>query len=355
MKTLVLTDGEAFCGGYSTIAYKISNVLNKFKLDNQLFSFVFSKKGIVGNEINLYGKLNDNLRIHSELRKRFANTVYDKIICTSPWAFYISSLYFKQEILYVKGGGLCNAEKLGGLHILNANVDDYLDPLTVRLENKAISNLSNYKVLPLNALMYQILRKTLKVRFNKRLILKPLNFTWFESNNRVNGTSTKKEYDLIFVVSNHDRIIKNSSFVYELFGKFRDLNKIVIGVNCIHYKNIPNTTVISRILPNNKIEELFKKSKISLTPSYFDTGPSTLIESIMNGCVSICYKNCGYSQLNIDGCYTMDNLNIYAWIQQVTEKLNNYTKIDVLQNSNRLCKKTDNDQNSFINTLLFNR
>jgi len=112
MNILILTDGEIFYGGYATIAYKISNVLNKFKLNNKLFSFIFSMKGVNDYEINLYGKQNDNSKIYSELEKKFANSSYDKIICTSPWAFYIGSLYFKQEILYIEGGGLFNTEKL---------------------------------------------------------------------------------------------------------------------------------------------------------------------------------------------------------------------------------------------------
>lgn len=342
MKILILTDGEIFYGGYSTLAYKIYNILNEFKLNNKLFSFIFSNKGIADNEINLYGKFNDNRKIYSELEKKFSNTTFNKIICTSPWAFYISSLYFKQEILYIKGGGLYNVENLNGSHILNANVDDYLDPLTVKLENNAISNTSNYKVLPTVDIMYQILQKTLKIKFNKKLILSPLNFAWFE-NNKTNNIDTEKEYDLIFIVSNHDRIIKNSNFVYKLFDKLENLNKIVIGKKCKHYKKIPNTIVINKCISNSELEDLFKKSKISLTPSYFDTGPSTLVESIMNGCVSLSYYNCGFSQLNIDGCYTMNNLNIYTWIQQISKVLNNYTNIDILKNSNEICEKIDND------------
>mgnify|MGYP006079706951 CR=1 FL=1 len=353
MNILILTDGEIFYGGYSTLAYKISNNLNKFKISNKCYSFIFKKKKVDNNEINLYNKFNDDIKIYSELEKTFSNSTYNKIICTSPWSFYISSLYFKlQEILYIKGGGLANVENLNGLHILNTNVDDYLDPLTVKLENNAISNTSNYKILPTVNIMYQILQKTLKIKFNKKLILSPLNFAWFE-NNKINNIDTKKEYDLVFVVSNHGRTIKNSHFVYKLFDKLKHLNKIVIGKNCEHYKKILNTTVINKCIPNSEIEDLFKKSKISLTSSYFDTGPSTLIESIMNGCVSLCYYNCGFSQLNIDGCYTMNNLNIDLWTLKINNILNNYSNIDILKNSNKICEKIDKCQKSFIDRILF--
>ena len=346
MKILVLTDGEIFYGGYATIAYKISCTLNRFKIPNDLFSFIFAKKALVDNEINLHGKLNDNSKIYSQLKEKFTGNTYDKIICTSPWAFYISSLYFKQqEILYIKGGGLFNVEYLNGVHILNANIDNYLDPLTAELENKAISNISNYKVLPTLDIMYQILQKTLKVKFNKHLILTPLNFAWFETN-KIDNMNIKKEYDLIFVVSNHDRIIKNSNFVYKLFEKLENLNKIVIGKNCNHYNDIPNTTVINTYLPNNEVEELFRKSKITLIPSYYDTGPSTVVESVINCCIPICYYNCGGSQLNIDGCYTMDNLNIDLWVVQISNILYNYSNIDILNNSNKINNsiKVDRDK-----------
>ena len=348
MDILILTDGEIYYGGYSTIAFKISNILNEFNIPNKYYSFIFQKKNVGNNEINLYGKFNNDLKIYSELEIKFARTSYNKIICTSPWSFYISSLYFKQqEILYIKGGGLFNVENLNGLHILNTNIDDYLDSLTVKLENNAISNISNYKVLPTVDIMYQILQKTLKIKFNKKLILSPLNFAWFE-NNKTNNIDTKKKYDLIFVVSNHDRIIKNSSFVYKLFDKLENINKIVIGKNCEHFNKLPNTTIINQCKPNSEIKDLFKKSKISLTSSYFDTGPSTLIESIMNGCISICYYNCGFSQLNIDGCYTMNNLNLDEWINQINKILNNYNTINLLENYNKICEKINNDTFKFI-------
>ena len=300
MKILILTDVEIFYGGYSTLAYKISNILNEFKLNTTLFSFILSnKKKLAKNEIGLYGKVNDTRKIYSLLEKKFSNSSFEKIICTSPWAFYIGSLYFKQKMLYIKGGGLYNVENLNGRHILRANVDNYLDPLTVKLENTAISNTSNYKVIPTVDIMYQILQKSLKIRFNKKLILSSLNFAMFE-NNKIININTKKEYDLIFVVSNNNRIIKNSSFVYKIFNKLKNLNKIVIGKNSIHYKNIPNTTVINECIPISKVKNLFKKSKISLTPSYFDT-VLLPVEGIINGCISISYYNCGFSQLNIDG------------------------------------------------------
>lgn len=352
MNILILTDGEIFYGGYSTLAYKLSLIFNNFKLNNNLFTFILSNKIETDHEINLYGKINDDLKIYSELEKKFNNITYNKIICTSPWAFYISSLYFKQqEILYIKGGGLFNVENLNGLHILNTNVDDYLDSLTVKLENNAISNISNYKVLPMTDIMYQILQKTFKIKFNKNLIVSPLNFLYSE-NIKINNINTKKEYDLIFVVSNHQRIIKNSSFIYKLFEKLENINKIVIGKNGEHFYKLPNITVINKCIPNNEIENLFKKSKISLTSSYYDTGPMTIIESILNGSIAICYHNCGYSQLNIDGCYMMDNLNIDKWIKQIKEILNNYNDFDILKNSHTLDKRINNDISKFVKNYL---
>lgn len=339
MNILILTNGEIFYGGYSTLAYKISSNLNKFKIPNKLF--IFDNKTI---------HKKNNSEIYLELDKNFSDSRYNFIICTSPIAFYISSLYFKQEILYIKGGGLYNIENLQDTHILNTNIDDYLDPFTTDLENEAVSNTSNYKILPTVDIMYKILQKTLKIKFNKKLILSPLNFAWFD-NNKITDMNTRKKYDLIFVISNHTRILKNSNFIYDLFNKLENLNKIVIGRRCENYNNISNTTVINNCLPNSELKEIFQQSKITLVPSYFDTGPATIIEAIMNGCVSLCYHNCGFSQLNIDGCYTMDNLNIDLWILKINNILNNYSNINVLKFSNEIYKKIDIDCGKFLHLI----
>jgi len=64
----------------------------------------------------------------------------------------------------------------------------------------------------------------------------------------------------------------------------------------------------------------------------------------MNGCIAICYQNCGFSQLDINGCYTMNNFNIDTWIKQINTILNNYSSINLLENSNKIYEKIDKSQ-----------
>lgn len=355
MKYLVLTNDEIFNGGYSTIAFKINNILKKKNLDSRLLTFILKKKKLNANEIFISKSEINEKSIKTVMSKKIGLN-YDKIICTSPWAFYISSFYFKRiQILYIKGGGLFNVDNLNGLNIhdTSIDIDNYLDPRTLDLENKAIKNVTNYRVLPTVEIMNKIIQKSSKNKINKNLILKPLNFAWFDNSNEPMSVILEKKYDLIFIVSNHDRIIKNSDFAYKLFDNTKNLTKLVIGNNCEHYKKIPNTTVINKLLCVKEVEGFFRKSKISITSSYFDTGPSTVIESIMNGCLAICYQNCGFSQLDINGCYTMNNFNIDTWIKQINIILNNYSSIDLLENSYNINCKINLSQNKFLNLLTF--
>lgn len=356
MRYVILCDGEYNCGGYSTIAMKLYNFLNVsnlYNIKNELYNFTFQKKDTLNeNEINLYGIANNNQKIIDKIRGTIdINNIYT-IICTSPWSFYISSLYFKeQQIIYIKGGGLKGTndiKKLENTYILNENVDNYIDELSSKLENDAIINNNNYYIIPTINIMYDILKKTQKIKFDKNRILKPYNFLWFDN---IEMNETAKPYELIFVVSNHNRIIKNSMFAFKIFEKFANVKKVVIGLNCGHFKQIPNTDIINNNIPNNELMKYFQKSKIKLIPSYFDTGPSTIIESLINGCIPICYYNCGLAQLNLDGCYTMDNLLIDVWTDQINNILNDFNNLDLLKYSNDLNKLIHHDKDKFIKFL----
>lgn len=360
-KYIILCDGYFYNGGYSTIAlYLFNNLKSINSINVELYNFIISKgpklskmENIGKTEINLCDIYKNTTKIIDKMNTLFKSNNSYTIICTSPWSFYLSSLFFKDnKTIYIKGGGIKGKanKKFEPFYILNQNVDLYIDDLTAKLENNAIINISNYYILPTIDIMYNILMKTQIIKFDKNKILKPVNFMCFDNSIILNDI--QKQYDLIFVVSNHNRIIKNSSFAYKIFEKFPHLNKIVIGLNCDHYKKIQNTKVVNNIISNNELITYFKKSKIYIIPSYFDTGPATLVEALLNGCVPICYHNCGLGQLSINGCYTMNNLLIDLWICQINNFLNDFNKLDLVKYSNDLKLLIHRDKKRFVDFLL---
>lgn len=347
MLKLILTNGEVNNGGYSTLAFNVYKNM-KEKCDVEFYTFIFTDKPEYGIDEIQISEHNNDESIFNKLKSVFCKKHFDIIICTSPWAFYITSLYFsKDKILYIKGGGLKTDKYITNLsdtYILDTNVDNYFDPLTIKLERKSIMNIKDYIILPTTDLLYEIMIKSKNYIFLKQCIIKPLNFAWFE-NKLINNTNNEKEYDLIFVISDHKRIVKNSSFAYKIFETNPNLTKIVIGMNCKHYNILPNTTVINKCIEKNEVEKMFKKSRVTLIPSYYDSGPSTIIEALLQNCVPICYYNCGFSSFDI-GCVVMENLIINCWNDKLKTVL--YKVIDIkLCNNSDILKLINNDINNF--------
>ena len=354
MNILILTDGEFYNGGYSTIALKIyNNIKNIYNTD--LFTLVFlKKKKFNDNEIFIHTINFNNEDIINKIMKDFfhTNIRYSIIITTSPLSYYAASIYFnKSKIIYFKGGGLKGdifIENLKDKNILNENIDLYLDQITQQLENNGAINNDNYTVIPTTKIMEIILSRSKILKFNKENIIPPYNFYFFEQNKLHNNI--KKIYDIIFVVSDHNRIVKNSKFVFEIFNKFPNLNKVVIGKNCEFYSNVKNTTIINGNISLEETFNYFSLSKILLVPSYFDTGPSTIIESIIYGCIPICYYNCGFSMFDI-GCISLNNLILEEWCKFIDTNIKNINIEDLIIKSNNLNLLIEQDNimfNKFI-------
>lgn len=353
MRKLILTDGEVNNGGYSTLAFNVYKNM-KEKYDVKFYTFILTDKLEYGiNEIKISEPNNDE-SIFNKLNSFFCKRYFDMIICTSPWAFYLASLYFnKSKICYIKGGGLKTDKyitNLSNTYILDTNVDNYFDSLTIKLERKSIMNNKDYTILPTTDLLYEIMIKSSKYMFAKDKILKPLNFAWFDIYDNIADNLMEKEYDLIFVVSDHKRIVKNSSFAYTIFETNPNLTKIVIGINCEHYNILPNTTVINKHLENSEVKQIFRKSRILLVPSYYDSGPSTVVEAALQNCISICYHNCGFSSLDI-GCVSMKNLDIQKWNYTIKNKLMNSCNTTIHNSQDIIKNNVKNNITLFVNII----
>lgn len=357
MRILILSDGYLYCGGYSSIALKIYNNLKKLQ-DTYLKLYTLIFKNEISNENEIFidnFNINED-KINTIFEPIFKDDTFEKIICTSPWSFNFASYYFKNsKIIYIKGGGLMGGKSIMDLEnkfIYDVNVNDFLDGYTSNIENDAIQKINedNYVVLPTTKIMYHILNNNGILKFQKNKILEPLNYYYYE-NYYLRRRELQKEFDLIFAISDHSRIVKNSKLVYELFKKNNNLKKIVIGRNCEFYENLENTIVINKNINFEELFNYFKKSKILLIPSFFDTGPSTLIEGIICGCIPICYKNCGYSKQSI-GCEVMDNLNIDDWNTRIRNVLNNHDVNNNIIYSNKINRLILSDKKKFEELLI---
>ena len=151
----------------------------------------------------------------------------------------------------------------------------------------------------------------------------------------------KKEYDIIFVCSNFNRIIKNSQLINKIFLDKRtyNLKKVCIGNNNIFSNEIKNLTVLSK-LSNLEVINYLSKSKIVLIPSLFDSSPNIFYEGISCGCNIITTKNVGNSSYLDKESIVNDINNINEWINKIFSNLNTSNEISI--NKNNLLKNIIN-------------
>jgi glycosyltransferase involved in cell wall biosynthesis len=114
----------------------------------------------------------------------------------------------------------------------------------------------------------------------------------FENNNKFED----RDIDLIFVVSDCCRKVKNASLVYQLYKRpeMKELKKWIIGLNAdMSLASLPNTNIINHNLTRMEVIKYLKNSKILLLPSHFDSSPNILYEGLLSGCNVIASKNIG--------------------------------------------------------------
>lgn len=161
--------------------------------------------------------------------------------------------------------------------------------------------------------------ETYSKHFSDKNILDVMNTSIlnFHSNNLVE----KKTNDLLYVVSSHRRVIKNSDFIFELFRHpaLKNFNKIIVGKyhedfnkfgieNCNYYGFIDNKYVL----------KLMKQSKLLVIPSFNDSSPNVLYEALFNNCQILISKNIGNWELFQDHIPICDN--------PIKENVNNWVK-----------------------------
>ena len=149
-----------------------------------------------------------------------------------------------------------------------------------------------------------------------------------------------KEIDIIFIVSNTNRKIKNSNFAINLLNneKLRKYKKVVIGDYSFTKKNSSSNIIFLESVDNNDVIKYLKKSKILINTSLFEAFPNTCLEAIASNCNVICSKNCGGMNefLHHDNVLNLTNQN--SWIDRIEQILNECRFITEFNNNNNICE-----------------
>jgi len=165
-----------------------------------------------------------------------------------------------------------------------------------------------------------------------------------------------REYDLICVSNNWNRLVKNIDLVYNIYKNLPKLNKIIIGSENKNYNfsKLPNTLVLGKV-KNEVIHGIMSNSKILLVPSFFESASIVILEALSNKCKVLTSKNVSMSCIFEDKYLCKDIYSIVDWITKI-HFLNKKNKIQyyIPENNNFLnfINKINNNPNNILSSVI---
>lgn len=153
---------------------------------------------------------------------------------------------------------------------------------------------------------YCIFNSSLTLQIFKKFYPNVLKDFFIKDTSRLSNISPSyqtyetKQYDLVVIVSDIKRMVKNVEFALKIIQDKRldHYTKLIIGDNTtkITKVNIPNLTLEGR-KSLQEVYNILQKSRIILIPSYYDSSPNILNEAIQYGCKVITSKNVGSAEV----------------------------------------------------------
>jgi hypothetical protein len=272
--------------------------------------------------------------------KNITQINFDFIFCKNyKSVILIKNVFKKSNIIYSPSGlryivSMIDKEYINNIKLQNNDIiNNYTHKNSVM---KFIRNNDNYLdflaynysniIIPNSKITFDLINKI----YDEKKINQPIYTTNINFNkSSIDNTNFKeREYDIMFCCYSWSRACKNLNLVIDLCKLLQEYKILLIGknvdINLIEHNNI---YYIDNI-PNHKINEYMKKSKIIVIPSFFDSNPNVLIEGVIAGCNIVTSNNIGnYEFLNKNQIVVNPN-NINEWIQKIILCLN--TKYDYM-------------------------
>lgn len=144
----------------------------------------------------------------------------------------------------------------------------------------------------------------------------------------VENNTNNKTIDIIIVVSNVNRKVKNIKFVMELLTyskKLQNYKIMVIGNNSEKmFSGISGIEILS-LQKQEEVDAYLAKSKIILIPSLFDSNSNTFREAVMLNVIPIISINVAHPK-DYPKYFVVNNYKFEEWENKIIYALNNFNK-----------------------------
>ncbi len=377
---LIITSGFPSYGGYATNAYKMLKLLNRngFKVrlvyansesnedidpDKTGLSHRIELLSNPFNSVRHWLKIDSNLilSLRKKLSKLYLSFVIryrliefqksndfvpDLIISNSqPYFQVLQQTFQHKKCLFIVGGSpeltfLAEQNEIDAQAFLKMdNVSSYY-----RNDLNTLSE-ANTTVVFNSGLTQQIFTKK---GIKSKNIVQYINFV--SESTAVLKPFNERRYTLVFIASNFSRKIKNANLAYKVFQQFPDVPKLAIGRGSQHFESIPNTQV-KDLTSQGEIMMYLRDSKLLLIPSYFDSSPGVMAESIRSGCNVLISQNVGWHTILDERCVVQNFTDNDEWINKASCLTEHYVSNSALQS---MIAEAESDLIQRINSLLIN-
>ena len=209
---------------------------------------------------------------------------------------------------------------------------------------KFIRSIDNYTIsdLPCNNIVKEACKNSDKILISSNITWRLMNILHSDAKEKFisidmyfpiyslkykTNIELEKEYDIICIASSWKRSVKNLAFCENIYMKFPNLKKIIIGgfaensnngnkQGCDHFTKIENTTVLP-LIEHKIVIEYIKKSRILLIPSFYESYSLIVLEAVYNNCKILTSRNVGSSDLLPSSLVCNDVYDENEWIDNI--------------------------------------
>ena len=313
-----------FLARYKNTLILIKAKILKLKLSKTLFLNLFLN--FVSLEINKFmisHLLKSNIKKNKDIH-------YDLVITNS--SLYYSEIHklFEKKLLII--GSSLPIQISDNKEFTEQQVFENLRHIKLKLKKNIVNNLNKAHII-FNSKLTQSIYELCGVNPVNRSFLF-FNFAPFLK--KKDKAFIARKFDIAFIVSNFDRKIKNPELAYKLFENFPQLKKVAIGRRSNYFSEITNTIAMD-LMTQKEVAKILSETKLLIIPSHFDSSPSLMAESVLNGCNILLSKNVGWNETIDERCVVQNFQNHNEWVSKIEylidNELENNEFLDIINNS----------------------
>ena len=261
---------------------------------------------------------------------KYKDNHYDLVITNSPLLYSEINKLFEKTLLII--GSSLPVHISHNKEFTEHQVFENLGHLKIKLSKKIVNNLNKAHII-FNSKLTQSIYEFCGVKpVNRNFLF--FNFAPFLM--KKDKAFIDRKFDIAFVVSNFDRKIKNPELTYKLFKKFPQLKKVAIGRRSNYFSEISNTIAMD-LMTQKELAKILSETKLLIIPSHFDSSPSLMAESVLNGCNILLSKNVGWNETMDERCIVQNFQNHNEWVSKIEYLINNEVEnnefLDIINNS----------------------